>query len=66
MWRGAQTNRASGEGATTFRLSVSVDEVSLTFHAADAHGLPVNDLKLRDPERVVSINIRAGYYAPAH
>jgi VWFA-related protein len=42
----AQTNAASGEGAATYRLSVSVDEVSLTFHAADVHGLPVNDLKL--------------------
>jgi len=29
-------------------LSVSVDEVVLTFHAADAHGLPVNDLTLSD------------------
>lgn len=26
-------------------LTVSADEVSLTFHANDAHGLPVNDLK---------------------
>lgn len=41
----AQTNAVSGQGATTYRLSVSVDEVSLTFHAADVHGLPVNDLK---------------------
>jgi Ca-activated chloride channel family protein len=31
-----------------YHLSVSVDEVILTFHAADAHGLPVNDLKLSD------------------
>lgn len=31
-----------------YRLSVSVDEVILTFHAADAHGLPINDLKLSD------------------
>jgi Ca-activated chloride channel homolog len=30
----------------TYGLNVSVDEVSLTFHAADAHGLPINDLKL--------------------
>jgi hypothetical protein len=29
-----------------YSLSVSVDEVSLTFHAADAHGLSINDLKL--------------------
>jgi VWFA-related protein len=33
---------------TTYRLSVSVDEVVLTFHAADAHGLPVNNLTLAD------------------
>jgi VWFA-related protein len=32
----------------TYRLNVSVDEVVLTFHAADAHGLPVNDLTLPD------------------
>jgi Ca-activated chloride channel homolog len=31
-----------------YHLNVSVDEVILTFHAADAHGLPVNDLKLSD------------------
>lgn len=31
-----------------FRLNVSVDEVVLTFHAADDHGLPVNDLRLSD------------------
>jgi VWFA-related protein len=31
-----------------YRLHVAVDEVILTFHASDAHGLPVNDLKLSD------------------
>ncbi|MDR3726749.1 MAG: VWA domain-containing protein [Terracidiphilus sp.] len=31
---------------SSFTLAVPVDEVGLTFHAADAHGLPVNDLKL--------------------
>ncbi|HSY36230.1 MAG TPA: VWA domain-containing protein [Acidobacteriaceae bacterium] len=31
-----------------YRLNVSVDEVILTFHAADAHGLPINDLTLSD------------------
>lgn len=41
-----QIHAAAEQGAATYRLSVSVDEVSLTFHAADAHGLPVNDLKL--------------------
>ena len=29
-----------------YALTVSVDEVSLTFHAADAHGLPINNLRL--------------------
>jgi VWFA-related protein len=43
---GAQTNGVSTENAEAYRLKVAVDEVSLTFHAADAHGLPVNDLKL--------------------
>jgi Ca-activated chloride channel family protein len=42
----AQTNAA--DSTTSYRLNVSVDEVILTFHAADAHGLPINDLKLSD------------------
>jgi len=29
-----------------YKMSVAVDEVSLTFHASDTHGLPINDLKL--------------------
>lgn len=44
----AQTSPASTQNAASYKLSVSVDEVSLTFHAADAHGLPVNDLKLNE------------------
>ena len=36
---------AQQSAAAPYSLNVSVDEVSLTFHAADAHGLPVNDLK---------------------
>jgi Ca-activated chloride channel family protein len=36
------------QSPTTYRLTVSVDEVVLTFHAADAHGLPVNNLTLAD------------------
>ena len=43
---GAQTTGAVPQSGVSYRLSVSVDEVSLSFHAADAHGLPVNDLKL--------------------
>jgi len=51
----AQTRGADGQAeagapqtAPSYRLSVAVDEVSLTFHAADVHGLPVNDLKLEE------------------
>jgi Ca-activated chloride channel family protein len=43
-----QTDASGSQSAAPYRLSVSVDEVSLTFHAADAHGLPVNDLKLTE------------------
>lgn len=32
----------------SYNLRVSVDEVSLTLHAADAHGLPINDLRLKE------------------
>lgn len=40
-----QTGSATEQSVASFHLNVAVDEVSLTFHAADAHGLPVNDLK---------------------
>jgi Ca-activated chloride channel homolog len=43
---GSQTTAAAAQGAAAYRLNVSVDEVVLTFHAADAHSLPVDDLKL--------------------
>lgn len=61
--------------ATPYSLRVSVDEVDLTFHAIDGHGLPVNDLKLgemklldngRPPNRIMAFQtlrdfpIRAG------
>ena len=39
---------APSQSPAPYRLNVSVDEVILTFHAADAHGLPINDLKLSD------------------
>ena len=70
-----QTNVAVLQSAP-YSLSVSVDEVSLTFHAADVHGLPVNDLKLDElnlldngtpPRRIVAFGslrefpIRAGF-----
>lgn len=31
-----------------YHLRVTVDEVAVTFHASDAHGLPVDDLKLEE------------------
>ena len=39
---------ASAQADAPYRLNVSVDEVILTFHATDAHGLPINDLQLSD------------------
>ena len=33
------------QSQTEYNLKLPVDEVVLTFHAADPHGLPVNDLK---------------------
>lgn len=44
----SQTNIASAQRAEVYSLSVVVDEVSLIFHAEDAHGLPINDLKLNE------------------
>ncbi len=42
----SQSKPDSGPDAIPYTLSLPVDEVNLTFHAADAHGLPVNDLKI--------------------
>ncbi|HTC74950.1 MAG TPA: VWA domain-containing protein [Edaphobacter sp.] len=42
----SQIATAGQQDAQSYGLRVSVDEVVLTFHAADAHHLPVNDLKL--------------------
>src|ERR1700728_1731757 len=42
----AQTRSDADQNSGSYSLKVSVDEVVLTFHAADAHGLPINDLKL--------------------
>jgi VWFA-related protein len=44
----SQTNLLPSLNAEPYNLRVSVDEVSLTFHAADFHGLPINDLKLSE------------------
>jgi Ca-activated chloride channel homolog len=48
---GAQTNTADALRDEPYRLNLAVDEVTLTFHAADPHGLPVNDLR-RDELRL--------------
>jgi Ca-activated chloride channel family protein len=65
----------AGEGAGVYRLPLPVDEVVVTFHAQDAFGLPVNDLKAGEvrvfdneqpPRRIVAFDslldrsIRAG------
>ena len=42
----AQTQDGAAQSNVPYRLSVSVNEVSLTFHAAGAHGLPIRDLRL--------------------
>jgi VWFA-related protein len=44
----SQTSAVVAKSPTPYHLDVSVDEVILTFHAADAHGLPINDLKLEE------------------
>jgi Ca-activated chloride channel homolog len=43
-----QTNSTADQSTQPTRLNVSVDEVSLTFHAADVRGLPVTNLQLND------------------
>jgi len=42
----SQTSPPEQQNAQSYGLRVSVDEVVLTFHAADVQGLPINDLKL--------------------
>jgi Ca-activated chloride channel family protein len=44
----AQTASDETQTAAAFTLNVAADEVVITFHAIDAHGLPVNDLKLEE------------------
>jgi hypothetical protein len=68
---GSNTDQSSG----AYRLQLSVDEVILTFHATDVHGLPINDLTLGEiklfdkgiaPRRIVAFDslidrpVRAG------
>ncbi len=51
----AQTNHSESQalvkspgGDRPYTLTVPVDEVSLTFHASDFHGMPIEDLTLGD------------------
>ncbi len=72
---GAQAAPSLDQSTGSYRLALPVDEVVLTFHAADAQGLPVNDLKAGEmrllddgaaPRRIVAFDalvdrpIRAG------
>ena len=68
----SQTNIAAVPSQSTepYNLSVSVDEVILNFHAADAMGLPVNDLKLdelrlldkgKPPRKVLAFKLLRDY-----
>jgi Ca-activated chloride channel homolog len=61
-----QTAKAPATAADPYTLNVAVDAVSLTFHAADFHGTPMDDLKLDDlrildsgkkPRRIVSFEV---------
>ena len=62
----SQTPGSDVQSAEDYSLKVAVDEVSLDFHAADAHGLPINDLrpdelKILDngkpPRRILSFHV---------
>lgn len=44
----AQASETSPDQTQTYRIHVAVNEVTLTFHAADEHGLPVTDLKINE------------------
>ena len=41
----SQANTGAAQSGAPYSLRISVDEVSLTIHATDAHGLPINDLR---------------------
>lgn len=43
-----QRETAEVQSVPPLSFNVSVDEVSLTFHATDAHGLPITNLKMSD------------------
>lgn len=44
----SQSTSDTDQKTPSYRLSIPVDEVTLTFHAEDASGLAVNNLKLQD------------------
>jgi Ca-activated chloride channel homolog len=44
----AQPTQAQTTAVDPYTLNVAVDEVSVTFHAADFYGIPMDDLKLED------------------
>jgi Ca-activated chloride channel homolog len=44
-WADVQQSAYAAQDSAGFTLRMPADEVSLSFHAADSHGLPVNDLK---------------------
>jgi Ca-activated chloride channel family protein len=46
LWAAGACAQAGVGDEAGYRLNLPVDEVVVTFHAADAHGLAVNDLKL--------------------
>jgi Ca-activated chloride channel family protein len=71
-----QTSAPDAQNPTPYRLRVAVDEVVVTFSAADARGLPINDLRLdeltlldngKPPRKIVAFQplrdrpIRAGF-----
>src|ERR1700722_11928804 len=62
----AQVANGDGHDTEDYKLKLAVDEVVLTFHASNAHGMPINDLKreeirLRDngeaPRRIVAFEV---------
>jgi VWFA-related protein len=61
-----QTAKSPATATDPYTLNVAVDEVGLTFHAADFHGIPMDDLKLTDlrildngkhPRQIVSFEV---------
>jgi VWFA-related protein len=66
----AQTSNQAAPSEEDYRFRVPVDEVVLTFHAADAQGLSVNDLKVdelrlldngRRPPRILDFKIQQNF-----